>query len=123
MGRMYETVDNSTPTLTASEEEESDNEIGRSLSLQPQPNVPLLDEGPIHFKALKRLLQDLDDIEDPELDHFLEVEEDVEIGEAGPGPSTLANRRQRSRSKEASGFESNGDEEGNEDTRVYVDFD
>jgi len=110
MNTMFEDM-GSDDLMEDSEDNESDEEPVCPHSFSPQHMLLELADEPMNMKALKTLLQELDDLEDPELDHFLETHNDVEIGEAGPGPSMITNQECTS-----------GDKNTNEDTRAYVNF-
>ena len=110
MNTMFEDM-GSDDLMEDSEDNESDEEPVCPHSFSPQHMLLELADEPMNMKALKTLLQELDDLEDPELDHFLETHNDVQIEEAGTGPSTITNQECTS-----------GDKNTNEDTRAYVNF-
>jgi len=74
---------------------------------------PHLDQEATNIKDLKRILQEIDELEDDDPGHFLETEEEVEIGEAGPGPSTIASRQLNQNSIA---------QKEEEDQRVFIDY-
>jgi len=74
------------PNESEDSSEFSEVEIGRLLQ-------PCLDKKATNIKNLKRILQEIDEIEDDDPGHFLKNEEEIEIGEAGPGPSTIASKQ------------------------------